>query len=46
MTIDLYAYLAGRGAVPAAELRQALGISPATLSRLIAKEAGRVVRLG
>lgn len=46
MTVDLYAYLAGRGAVPAAELRQALGISPATLSRLVAKDAGRVVRLG
>lgn len=46
MAVDLHAYLAGRGAVPAAELRNALGISPATLSRLVAARAGTVVRLG
>lgn len=45
MAADIYTYLAGRGVVPALELREALALSPATLSRLVQKDA-RVVRLG
>jgi HipA-like C-terminal domain len=38
--------LARRRVVRAAELRSALGISPATLSRLVSKAGDRVLRLG
>jgi hypothetical protein len=36
----------GAATVPAAELRAALGVSPATLSRLVAAAGDRVARLG
>lgn len=42
----LTTFLAGRGTVTAAELRAALSISPATLSRLAAAEAGEILVLG
>src|SRR4051812_5543370 len=36
----------GRGVLPAAELRQQMGISPATLSRLVAQSGELIARLG
>ncbi len=44
--MQLRQYLSGRSAVPARELREALEISPATLSRLVAAEQGTVLTLG
>jgi len=35
-----------RGALPAAEVQQALQVSRATLSRAVARSRGRVLRLG
>lgn len=38
--------LGGRGIIPASELRDALGISPATLSRWVGEAGDAVVRMG
>ncbi|MGB9429171.1 MAG: type II toxin-antitoxin system HipA family toxin YjjJ, partial [Gammaproteobacteria bacterium] len=46
MADTLSTFLKGRGTVGAAELRTALKISPATLSRLTTAEAGSVLTLG
>lgn len=46
MSSELNTFLTGRGVVTAAELRKALEISPATLSRLVATEAGEILVLG
>lgn len=46
MNNRLISFLAGRGAVPARQVRTELDISPATLSRLAAKAGARVLRLG
>lgn len=46
METILRQYLSTRGAVPAGELRQALNVSAATLSRLVATEQGEVLSLG
>lgn len=46
MVNELTSFLMGRGDVGAAELRKALGVSPATLSRLASAEAGSVLVLG
>ncbi len=46
MEIRLRQYLSGRGSVAAGELREALEISAATLSRLVSAEQGAVLTLG
>ena len=43
---DLIDHLTRPGTIPAGELRDALGVSPATLSRLVAAAGEAVVRLG
>lgn len=46
MSTSLRALLSGYGALPAATVRARLGVSPATLSRLVAAEGRDVLRLG
>lgn len=46
MRMTLRQYLSGRGSVAAGELREALEISAATLSRLVSAEQGAVLTLG
>lgn len=45
-TSELQRVLQQRGVVPAAELRNLLGVSPATLSRAVAEAGDGVVRIG
>lgn len=46
MAESLTNWLRGRGAVPAAELRRLMGVSPATLSRQVEAADNEVLRLG
>src|SRR5277367_2940759 len=43
---ELAMVLSLRGPLPALELRRALGVSPATLSRMVAAEDAQVLRMG